>query len=273
MSRVWFITGSSRGLGLAITQAALEQGDRVIATARQPKQLENIVQQYPDRVHPIALDVSNYDNVISAVKEGHEKFGRIDVVVNNAGYADLSSVEDIDIKDFRAQIEVNLYGTVYVSKAVTPILRQQGSGHIFQISSVGGRISSVGLTAYQSAKWAIGGFSGGLAQELAPFGVKITVLEPGGMPTDWAGPSMKIPAVSEPYKATVGAFGEFLRSNSNGGPSKPSKVAGIILKLLDTPEPPPRLLVGPDAFEYGTGATQALLASDNKWKELSLSSV
>ncbi|KAH8797369.1 3-oxoacyl-reductase [Xylogone sp. PMI_703] len=273
MSKVWFITGSSRGLGLAITKAALETGARVIATARKPEQLSLLVQQYGDNIYPVSLDVSRHDDVLKAVKAGHDKFGRIDVVINNAGYADISSIEDADIDDFRSQIDVNFYGTVYVSKAVASIMRKQGSGHIFQVSSLGGRLATPGLGAYQSAKWAVGGFSGILGQELSPFGVKVTVLEPGGMPTDWAGQSMKVPPISDPYKPTIGAFADFLRAHAGGGPSKLEKVAGIILKLIEAQDPPPRLLIGPDAWEYGTAAGKALAESDNKWKELTLSSV
>ncbi|KIN03339.1 hypothetical protein OIDMADRAFT_117982 [Oidiodendron maius Zn] len=273
MSKVWFVTGSSRGLGLAIVEAALRSGASVIATARKPEQLQHLVKKYGDKVFPVALDVTNNSDVLKAVNAGHEKFGRIDVVVNNAGYADTSSVEDIDIADFRAQIDANFYGTVYVSKAVIPILRQQGSGHIIQVSSVGGRLASPGLAAYQSAKSAVGRFSGVLGQEVAPLGVKVTVIEPGGMATDWAGSSMKIPPISEPYRQTVGAFADFVKSQSEDGPSKPAKVADIILKLTDINDPPAKLLIGPDAYLHATAAGDALRASDEKWEELGKSSV
>ncbi|KAM3076019.1 Oxidoreductase boa17 [Clarireedia jacksonii] len=146
------------GACLATAEAALESGASVIATARKPEQLTNLVNKYgTDQVFPIALDVINNDQVIQAVKAGHEKFGRIDFVVNNAGYANTAAIEDIDVLDFRAQVDANLFGVVYVSKAVLPILRQQKSGHIFQISSLGGRIGAPGLAAYQTAKWAVGG--------------------------------------------------------------------------------------------------------------------
>lgn len=273
MSKVWFITGSSRGLGLAITKAALESGGSVIATARKPEQLDSLVKKYGrDRVLPIALDVSNNDQAIQAVQAGHEKFGRIDVVVNNAGYANTASVEDISIDDFRAQIDANLLGVVYISKAVVPILRQQKSGHIFQVSSVGGRVGIPGLSAYQSAKWAVGGFSTVLSQEVAPFGIKVTVLEPGGIRTDWAGSSMSVPPVSEPYQPTVGAFVETLRKYSGSETSIPEKIADIVVKLTGEAEPPLRLLVGPDAVDYGGRAAEALDASDKQWRGLSVSS-
>ncbi|KAI2994133.1 hypothetical protein CBS147346_10693 [Aspergillus niger] len=274
MTRIWFITGSSRGLGLAITEAALKNGDSVIAAARKPEQLADLVNKYgSDRIFPVALDVSFYEKALAAVKAGHERFGRIDVVVNNAGYANTASVEDIDINDFYAQVDTNLMGVVNVCKAVLPLLRLQQSGHIFQVSSLGGRIGSPGLAPYQCAKWAVGGFSTVLAQEVAPFGIKITVLEPGGIRTDWAGSSMRIPPVSKPYRNTVGAFAELLRKSSGKEPSLPEKVVDIILKLLSEKEPPLRLLVGPDAVEYAAKAAETLAASDEKWRELSISSV
>ncbi|KAF7591738.1 hypothetical protein BBP40_001182 [Aspergillus hancockii] len=190
MVQVWFITGCSRGLGLAIAEAALQSGASVIATARKPQQLACLEEKYGS------------ERVTQAIKAGHEKFGRFDIVINNAGYANTTAVEDIDIQDFRAQVDANLFGVVYVSNVVLPILRQQWSGHIFQVSSLGGRLGAPGLSAYQCAKWAVGRFSTVLAQEVAPFGVKITVLEPGGIRTNWAGSSMEVPPVSEPYQST-----------------------------------------------------------------------
>lgn len=273
MSKVWFITGSSRGLGLAITTTALQSGASVIATCRNPSQLDNLVTQYGSKVLPLALDVSNNKAVLAAVKIGHEHFGRIDVVINNAGYADTASVEDCKIDDFRAQIETNYMGVVYVTKAVLPILRRQGDGHIFQVSSLGSRFSAPGLAAYQSAKWAIGGFSSVLAQEVAPLGIKVIVLEPGGIRTDWAGSSMKIPPVSEPYQPTVGAFAEMLKQYAGLAPSLPEKIAGIVMRLLDEKEPPLRLLLGTDAIQYGGMAAKKQADEDEKWRVLSLSSV
>ncbi|KAE8415011.1 hypothetical protein BDV36DRAFT_229163 [Aspergillus pseudocaelatus] len=273
MTRVWFITGCSRGLGLAIAEAALNAGDSVIATARRPEQLAGLAEKYGgERVFVLALDVSDNDQVIKAVKAGHDRFGRIDIVVNNAGYANSVAIEDIDIDDFRAQVDANLFGVVYVSKAVIPILRQQKSGHIFQISSVGGRLGVPGLSAYQCAKWAVGGFSTVLAREVAPFGINVTVVEPGGMKTDWAGSSMQIPPVSEPYKSTVGYMADMRRENLGNEPSIPSKVANIILRLSNEEEPPLRLLIGPDAVEHAEKAAEVLATSDAKWRTLSVSS-
>ncbi|KAL1876349.1 hypothetical protein VTK73DRAFT_9528 [Phialemonium thermophilum] len=272
MAKVWLITGASRGLGLAIAQAALDSGASVIATARKPEQLNHLVEKFgADRILPIRLDVSKSDEAIQAVKAGHDKFGRIDVVVNNAGYANLASVEDIAIDDFEAQMATNFFGVVYVTKAVLPILREQGSGHIFQISSLGGRIGSPGLSAYQSAKWAVGGFSTVLSQEVAQLGIKVTVIEPGAIRTDWAGSSMNIPSMSEPYKPVIGPFAEMLRNMSGKEVSIPSKIADIIVKLSGDKDAPLRLLCGPDAVRYAEQAAEALAASDKKWRAVSCS--
>lgn len=273
MAQVWFITGSSRGLGKALVEAALFSGASVIATARNTEALESFSKRFDTtRFLPLAVDVASEKDVIAAVKAGHEKFGRIDVVVNNAGYANLAAIEDIDIQDFKAQMDTNFMGVVYTTKAVLPILRQQRSGHIFQVSSLGGRLGTPGLCAYQSAKWAVGGFSSILAQEVAPFGIKVTVLEPGGMKTDWAGPSMQIPSISDPYKQTVGSVAEMLQQFSGNEPSLPEKVAAIVVKLSKADDAPLRLLIGPDAVKLGTQAAQALASSDEKWHDLSISS-
>lgn len=273
MSKVWFITGTSRGLGRAIAHAALASGASVIATARDVSSLEPLTNEFPEsRLLPLPLDVSVEKDVIAAVKKGHERFGRIDVVVNNAGYAEVASVEDFDMTRFRAQMDANFMGTVYVSKACVPILRQQGGGHIFQVSSLGGRLGVPGLTAYQSSKWAIGGFSTGLSLEVAPLGIKVTVLEPGGIRTDWAGSSMTIARVSEPYQQTVGATAERLQKGLGKEPSLPHKIAKIIIDLSEKEDVPLRLLIGPDAAQYGDRLSHALAESDRKWHDLTMSS-
>jgi NAD(P)-dependent dehydrogenase (short-subunit alcohol dehydrogenase family) len=271
MAKVWFVTGSSRGLGREIVEAALNSGDRVVATARKPEQLKDLSEKFGDRVLALALDVADSADVANAVAEGYKAFGRYDIVVNNAGYGDTASIEDTTLDSFEKQIATNFMGVVYVTKAVLPILREQGSGHIFQVSSVGGRVGSPGLGAYQSAKWAMGGFSTVLAQEVAPLGIKVTVLEPGGMKTDWAGSSMTIPPVSAPYEQTVGAFAKMLRDYSGSEPTDPAKVAKVVLKLANEDAAPLRLLLGTDAVQYSPAAAKALAESDAKWHDLSIS--
>ncbi len=271
MSRVWFVTGSSRGLGRAFVEVALEAGDRVAATARNPGAVQDLVDKFGDAVLPLRLDVTDYDAAASAVAEAVARFGRTDVVVNNAGYSDLGSFEDTTIDSFRTQVNTNFYGVVNVSKAVVPVLREQGGGHIFQVSSLSVRWSAPGLTAYQAAKWAISGFSTGLAQELAPFGVKVTVLEPGGMRTDWAGSSMTIPLPSAPYQPTIGAFAELVRAASGHEATDPLRVAQVVRDLAGRDDAPTRILPGTDAVPLAQQAAQELAASDEAWREVSLS--
>src|ERR1700739_2760583 len=192
MPQVFFLTGSSRGLGRQIAEAALAAGHQLVATARQPDSLADLVDRYGTQILPVALDVTDPAGAAMAVATGTKAFGHLDVVINNAGYANLAAVEDITLADFRAQLDANLFGVVNVTKAVLPGLREQGSGHIIQVSAIGGRLATAGLSAYQSAKWAVGGFSEVLAREVGPLGIRVTVLEPGGMQTDWAGSSMQV---------------------------------------------------------------------------------
>jgi NAD(P)-dependent dehydrogenase (short-subunit alcohol dehydrogenase family) len=270
VSKVWLITGSSRGLGRHIVEAALERGDRVLATARRPEALEGLVAEHGDRLLTIAHDVAVPAQATAAVQAALDAFGRLDVVVNNAGYADLASVEDMSEKAFRDQIEAVFFGTVHTTKAALPVLREQGSGHIINITSVGSRMATPGLSAYQSAKWATAGFSAVLAAETAPLGIRVTSVEPGGMATDWAGSSMTIPEISEPYQQTVGAAAAM--HNPSWRPlGDPAKVARVILQVADMENPPVRLLLGSEAYAYATAAASAQLASDERWRDLSRS--
>lgn len=270
MARIWFVTGSSRGLGLAIVEAVLESGDTVVATARDPAKLSHLVEKYgSDKVLTIALDVVNNDQVLAAVNQTVEKFGRIDVVVNNAGYANCVSIEDSSLDMFRNQFDTNFFGVVNVTKAVLPILREQKSGRILQVSSVGSRLGSPGLGSYQSAKWAVSGFSTVLNTEVASFGIKVTVLEPGGMKTNWAGDSMGEPIISEPYKPTVGWF-HGMREGVLKNSTEPADVAKTIVKVSQIDDPPLRLLLGPDTIEYAKQSAENLARSDETWKKATL---
>jgi NAD(P)-dependent dehydrogenase (short-subunit alcohol dehydrogenase family) len=271
MSKVFLVTGSSRGLGRAIVLAALEGGHRVIATARRPADLDDIVARFGSSVRAVALDVTDVDAARRAVSTAVAAFGRLDVLVNNAGYADIAAIEDVADADFRAQLETNLYGVVNLTKAALPTLRGQGSGHIITVSSVGGRLATPGLGAYQTAKWALGGFSSVLAAEVGPLGIAVTVLEPGGMRTDWAGSSMSVASISAPYQETVGRSA---RMHGNAGAtlgSDPAKVAQVVLQVAELSDPPLRLLLGSDAYRYATAAGRALLASDEAREALSRS--
>src|SRR5580704_15288592 len=181
MDKVWLVTGSASGLGRNIAEAVLESGDRLVATARDPKRVDDLVKKYGDRVRAVSLDVADESASQAAVQVAIDAFGRLDVVVNNAGYGDIAPFEQLSAERFKAVVDTNFYGVVNVTRAVIPIMRKQRSGYIFQVSSVGGRLTRPGSTAYHAAKWAVGGFTESLAQEAAPFGVKVCALEPGGM--------------------------------------------------------------------------------------------
>jgi NAD(P)-dependent dehydrogenase (short-subunit alcohol dehydrogenase family) len=267
---VFFLTGSSRGLGRAIAEAVLDAGHQLVATARNPESLDDLVTAHPDRVLPLALDVTDAAAAEAAIAAGRERFGRLDVVVNNAGYADLAAIEDVDPDDFRAQIDTNLLGVVNVTKAALPVLRERGGGHVIQVSSVGGRLATPGLAAYQSAKWAVGGFSSVLAAEVAPLGIKVTVLEPGGMQTDWAGSSMQVPPISEPYQPTVGRSAA-MHNTDTLALGDPAKVAQVVLQIAAMDEPPLRLILGSEAYTYATAAARAQAESDERWHDLTVS--
>ena len=270
MSKVYFLTGSSRGLGREIAQAALGGGHRLVATARRRDDLTDLTDRYGSQVLAISLDVTDAEAARAAIAAGVQAFGRIDAVINNAGYANLAAIEDITLQDFHEQVETNLFGVVNVTKAALPVLREQASGHILQVSSIGGRLATPGLSAYQAAKWAVGGFSEVLAAEVAPLGIKVTVIEPGGMVTDWAGSSMTIPPVSEPYRETVGATAA-VHDASWVPLGDPAKVAQVVLQLLDMDEPPLRLILGSEAYAYATAAAGTRAESDARWQELTIS--
>jgi NAD(P)-dependent dehydrogenase (short-subunit alcohol dehydrogenase family) len=272
MPKVFLVTGSSRGLGREITQAALAAGHQVVATARRPETLADLAGQYGRQIKTVALDVTDPAAAEAAVAAGVAAFGRLDVVVNNAGYANLAAVEDITLEDFREQIDANLLGVVNVTKAALPVLRRQGAGHIIQVSSIGGRLATPGLSAYQAAKWAVGGFSEVLAREVEPLGIKVTVLEPGGMQTDWAGSSMQVPPVSEPYQATVGVMARLHNGDqAMTALGDPAKVARVVLAVADLADPPLRLILGSEAYAYATAAARARAASDQQWHDLTVS--
>src|SRR5256714_1630238 len=245
MSRTWLITGSSRGFGLELTRAVLESGDRVLATARHPEQLTDLLAGFGDRGRAAALDVTDPVAARAAVQAAVDAVGGLDVVVNNAGYANSAAIEEMDEDDFRAQIEANFFGVVNVTRAALPVLRGQRSGVFVQFSSVGGRVGGTpGLGAYQSAKFAVEGFSEVLASEVAPFGVKVVIVEPGAFRTDWQGSSMELHAVGADYDETVGAMNRYRAEHSDNQPGDPARAAKVIIDVVDHDDPPRRLLLG-----------------------------
>jgi NAD(P)-dependent dehydrogenase (short-subunit alcohol dehydrogenase family) len=272
MEQTWFITGSSRGLGRALVRAALEAGDFVAATARQPAQLEDLVVEYGERIHTIGLDVSDSQAARSAIADARRHFGRLDVIVNNAGYANVSPIETTEDEDFRAQFETNFWGVYHVSKAAIPVLREQGGGIVIQISSVGGRVGgSPGIASYQAAKFAIDGFSRVLRAETAPFGVKVMVVEPSGFRTDWAGSSMTVHDIPEAYAPTVGAMNSRVRQSTDGPAGDPTRAAEILVRIAKRRDIPDHLPLGVNAVEGSIRLDELLLAEDRRWSAVSRS--
>jgi len=250
MSKVWFITGSSKGFGRVWAEAALGRGDRVAATARNTAALDDLVDTYGDNVRAITLDVTDEVAVKAAVAEAHDAFGRLDVVVNNAGYGLFGAIEEITPQQARDQIDTNLFGALWVTQAVLPIMRAQGSGHILQVSSIGGVNAFGTLGLYHASKWGLEAFSQSLAAEVAEFGIHVTIVEPGGYSTDWAGPSS---VQATHLSAYDGARERRAKFAGERVPGVPEATAPVMLELVDMEQPPLRLFLG----EYGLGMTRA----------------
>jgi NAD(P)-dependent dehydrogenase (short-subunit alcohol dehydrogenase family) len=270
-TQTWFITGSSRGFGRALAVAALEAGDNVVATARKVDQLDDLVQQYGDRVLPVVLDVTDRSAAVAGLEAAVGRFGRIDVVVNNAGYANLSPVETTSEDDFRQQVDTNFWGVYNVSTAALPILKAQGGGTVVQFSSIGGRVGGTpGLGAYQAAKFAVDGFTRVLATETAPFGIKYLVVEPSGFATDWAGASMRIPDLEPEYNQTVG---EIVRLFN--GPAvtagDPKRAGEILVRVVKRQNLPSHLLLGAGAVQLAQSYSQSQLEEAAAWEPVSRS--
>src|SRR5579863_3006016 len=270
-SKVWLITGSSRGLGRAFAQAALEAGHRVVATARNPLQLIDLVSNYGDRVRALALDVTSEAQARHAIDTAIETFGGLDVLVNNAGYGNVCPVEDTSLADFRAQIETNLFGVIIMTKAALPFFRERRAGQIIQVTSIAGRIGSIGRAPYAAAKFGVEGFSESLYKEVGPLGIKVTIVEPGGFRTDFAGISTRLSEGRPEYDSTVGATARFQRDYNGKQPGDPKKAARAIVRLTREQNPPLRLLLGSDAYNGAEKNDLARLEEARTWKELSLS--
>jgi len=273
MSKVWLITGAARGLGRSIAEAVLAAGDNLVATARDPVRLADLQKRYGDQVRTAVLDVTDATAAEAAVRVAVDGFGRLDVLVNNAGFGHVAPFEQTPEDEFRSQIDTNFYGVVHLSRAALPYMRRQRSGHIINISSVGGRLGMPGLSAYQAAKWAVGGFTEVLAQEVAPFGVKVVSVEPGGMRTDWGEIARgHVPDLLSDYEPSVGALQDLLKRYVGNEVGDPQKVAQVVLRLAAHDSPPAHLLLGSDALHYFGLADAARSAAAERWRTVSLSS-
>jgi NAD(P)-dependent dehydrogenase (short-subunit alcohol dehydrogenase family) len=271
MSQIWLITGSSRGLGRAFTEAALAAGHSVVAGARNPDQLADLRSKFGEKIHPVSLDVTNEARAKAAVDAAVAHFGGLDVLVNNAGYGNVSSVEDTPLDDFRAQIETNLFGVIIMTKAVLPYFRERRAGYIIQVTSIAGRLGPLGRAPYAAAKFGVEGFSESLAKEIGPLGIKVTIVEPGGFRTDFAGSSTELREGLSEYESTVGAAIRFQRDYNGKQPGDPAKAAAVLLHLASQQEPPLRLLLGSDSYNAAEKSALDKLESDRKWKDLTVS--
>jgi NAD(P)-dependent dehydrogenase (short-subunit alcohol dehydrogenase family) len=263
--KVWFITGTSRGFGREWAIAALDRGDKVAATARNTASLDDLVDRYGNAVLPIRLDVTDRDADFAAVKQAHDHFGRLDIVVNNAGYGQFGFVEELSEQEARDQIETNVFGALWITQAALPYLREQRSGHIIQASSIGGITAFPNVGIYHASKWALEGFSQSLAQEVAPFGVHVTLIEPGGYDTDWGGSSAKHAARLAGY-AEVHAATDAERSRRWSRPGDPGASAAALLKVVDAPEPPLRVFFGASPFETAKADYENRLRTWERWQ-------
>jgi NAD(P)-dependent dehydrogenase (short-subunit alcohol dehydrogenase family) len=266
---IWFITGASRGFGREWAIAALERGDSVAATARDTTTLDDLAAKYGDRLLPLRLDVTDRDDAFAAVAEAQKRFGRLDVVVNNAGYGHFGMVEELSEADVRNQMETNFFGALWVTQAALPFLREQGSGHILQVSSIGGISAFPSVGAYHASKWALEGLSQALAQEVAQFGIHITLIEPGGFATDWAGPSAKHSAPLPAYDAYREEV-QRLRASRNPTPGDPEASAKAVLEVVDAEEPPLRIFFGDGPLAIASKDYESRLATWRQWEPVSI---
>ncbi|MFC4242281.1 SDR family oxidoreductase [Gryllotalpicola reticulitermitis] len=267
MTKIWFITGTSKGFGREWATAALERGDSVAGTARRLTDIDDLAEQYPDTFLPLQLDVTSRDADRAAVAAAIGRFGRLDVVINNAGYGHFGMIEELSEQDVRDQLETNFFGALWVTQAALPQLREQRSGHIIQVSSIGGITAFPGIGAYHASKWALEAFSQSLAQEVADFGIHVTLIEPGGFETDWAGPSSRHSAENPVYDEIRARRAQRPTTNRRG---TPGATRGPILEVVDAAEPPLRIFFGEPPLAIATADYEARLATWNEWQRVSV---
>jgi NAD(P)-dependent dehydrogenase (short-subunit alcohol dehydrogenase family) len=268
-TKVWLITGSSTGFGRILAQQLLERGENIIATARKPEQLEDLVSNYGDHVLAVRLDVTKPSEVKEAVNKAIETFGRIDVLVNNAGYGTMGAIEEVTDAEVRQQYETNVFGALDMMRAVLPHMRRQRSGHILNLSSVGGVVSFPGAGIYCSTKFALEALSEAMAKEVAPLGIKVTIVEPGAFRTDFNGRSlvMEEPKITD-YEEVIGGFRTWLKDMDGKQPGDPQKAAEVIIQVVNSPNPPLRLVLGKYAYTKFRKKIESLTAELDAWETI-----
>ena len=269
--KVWFITGSNSGFGRSLTEAVLDKGDKVVATTRHPEEIEDLVQQYPDTVKAVPLDITKAEEISSAIDTALSTFGQIDVLVNNAGFGTLGAVEEISDEQVRNQFEVNCFGTLNLTKALLPHFRQRKSGHILNVSSVGGFTSFPGTGIYSATKFAIEGYSEALAKEIAPLGIKLTLVEPGAFRTDFAGDLATSENPIDDYEETAHKFVKMQEEMSGEQPKDPDKAAQAMIKVVESDNPPMRLVLGEDALKATRQKIETFQKELDEWEDVTLS--
>jgi NAD(P)-dependent dehydrogenase (short-subunit alcohol dehydrogenase family) len=268
---VWFITGCSTGLGRALATAVLDRGQRAAVTARSPEQVADLVAAHPGRAVALPLDVTDHDQVVRAVKAAEAEFGGIDVLVNNAGYGYLAALEEGEDDEVRRMFDTNVHGLVDVTRAVLPGMRARRSGHIVNVSSLGGLAAFAATGYYHATKFAVEGLSESLAAEVGPLGIGVTIVEPGAFRTNWSGPSMRQSATRiADYDGTAGARRAATLATYGKQPGDPGRAAAAIITAVESPEPPLRLLLGKAAHDIATARLTTLRAGFEAWRELTL---
>lgn len=272
MSKTWLITGSASGIGRSTAELVLARGENLIATARNIDRLVDLARRYEEQVELIEVDVTDASASRGAVATAMERFGRLDVLLNNAGYAHLSPFEQVSEDDFRAEIETNFYGVVNLTRAVLPMMRRQKSGHIINISSSSAHFGSPGSTAYSAAKWAVSGFTASLAKEVRPFGVKAIAVEPGSIRTNWTRVARgHVPPLLPEYEPTIGAIMRMTEGYAGTEPGDPDKVAAVIFDLSRRDDLPEQLVLGSDALARIAQNDVVRSAAALQWNEVSRS--
>jgi NAD(P)-dependent dehydrogenase (short-subunit alcohol dehydrogenase family) len=267
-SRVWFITGCSTGFGRALADAVLARGDQVVVTARDVARVTDFQERAPQQVLAVALDVKQPDSVRAAVNAAIERFGRIDVLVNNAGYGLLGAIEELTDDEIRNQFQTNVFGLFDVTRAVLPHMRNSRRGHILNTSSLGGFVGTPGFGVYSATKFAVEGFSEALAQEVAPLGIHVTIVEPGAFRTDWAGRSLVASSnVIEDYALSSGLSRQWIDENNGQQPGSPARAATAMISAVEAAQPPLRLVLGADALESIRGKLASVIKELNTWEE------
>lgn len=269
MSKVYIITGTSSGFGRALAEAVLSRGDRAVLTARKTESISDLVEKYPHTAIAVRMDVTNESDRQAVVQAAIESFGRIDILVNNAGRGSLGAAEEFSLAQLREQMEVNFIACAEMIRAVLPTMRSQKSGHILNISSIGGRVNVGGFALYGASKFALEGYSEALHEEVKPLGIRVTIVEPGAFRTEFAGDSNIRPETTIPdYQPVIEPIRQYLYGSSGKQLGDPHKAALVMIQVVESSDPPLRLMLGADAYGLWDRKRAETDAEMAKWREV-----